>query len=720
MIVKIVLLFILSCFSSRAVNLDDGFEDIIGQEVMIENVLETSTIYPTIEGKTIKNLATIDSDYEIKNNNGWFQNFTITETANLKLNTPYTMIVYKENLENHSPDYNVMEIGVANSLKATSAHPTMTIEADSTYYSVGFRADNTKQSEVFKAKMEFQDFKDYKYLSIRPMRRRDSDLVSTEYSNTNIKIVFLEGDWIDYDIDYFSGIKGVEEVVLNSNTVNLFNINGNINEKYDVMAAQAYNEVIEGNGIQLNNFSSTAHGRGQKFKLKPNTDYILSFKSESGVAISICTPTKANYYLTWLSGNSSYKFNSKDEEEFIVSFITSGRSDTAQPSKIYDIMIREAIYPDNYSVYGNSSSNAKIRNAVHGIDGVYDYILKKDNTWKIERNLKEIILDENTINDYTLSIDSNNILSLSKSGLNIKPNAKSISSLMYYDTDNVFDTSVLDSIYSLGYSDNSNLIKIRISGLSSVDDYKQYFKDNPVNIVYELNGVEYENLGYNLDLKVFQGTNIINLTTNIPTVSITSRVDRTLNIAYECVALALEYPTMENIANARYWINQLEDSSLKDSLSDAITEITDIDDFKIDKKTVTMNVDMYLKFKNSLGLSLETTSISFEDFSSTDAMVKNEAIKLNVSSTLDYNVNTYLATDIVSSKNNKISKASLYIKNSSDTDSLYKSYASDKLTLLSSEAGTNNTHLFDLKLDTDVTYKADVYKTVIKIEVQQF
>jgi hypothetical protein len=719
MFAKIFLLFALSCFSSKAVNLDDGFEDITGQEIIVEDVLETNTAYPIVNGSTITNLATLNSEFTIQNFNGWYKDFSVIETANLKTNTTYTIFVYKENMDNHASEYNVMELGIGNTLNSTSSHPAVTIEADSLYETYGFRADNTKQSEVFKAKITFKSFYNYKYLTMRPMRRRDSSPVSTEYCNTNTKIVLLEGDWMDYDIDYFYGTRGVEEIILNSNSVNLFNINGDINEKYDHMIGPYDNELIENNGIRLNNFSSVAHGRGLKLTLKKNTDYTLSFKSDDNVALSLCTPTAVNFISKYFNGDTSYTFNTGEAEEVILSLLTSGKMENSSAAEIFDVMLTEEIYPQDYSVYGYDFAKAVIKNGLNGIDGVSDYLIRKDNVWKIERNLKELILNKDTINDFTLSIDSNNILSLSKSDLNIKTNAKSISSLMYFDNTDAFDVDTRDSVYSLGYLDNSNLIKIKIANLTSVEDYINYISNKPIIILYEMETPEYESFGYNLNLTLFQGSNIVNIKSDIPT-TMTLKVNRILNLAYDYVALTLEYPTMENIANARYWINLLDDSSLKDSLSDAITEITDIDDFKIEKKSISMNVDMYLKFKNSLGLSLETTSISFEDFSSTDAMVKNEAIKLNVSSTLDYNINTYLATDIVSSKNNKISKASLYIKNSSDTDSLYKSYASDKLTLLSSEAGINNTHLFDLKLDTYMTYKADVYKAVIKIEVQQF
>jgi hypothetical protein len=128
---------------------------------------------------------------------------------------------------------------------------------------------------------------------------------------------------------------------------------------------------------------------------------------------------------------------------------------------------------------------------------------------------------------------------------------------------------------------------------------------------------------------------------------------------------------------------------------------------------------MYVKFKNTLSLSLSTSSITFDDFSGVEDLIMDNALSLTVSSSLDYNISSSLVGNIVSSKGNVMDKAIFNLKANSDTN--YKNYSSSNaLNLFTNQtAGNNKTHKIDMMLKGNVAHTADVYKAVLKVEVEQ-
>lgn len=181
-------------------------------------------------------------------------------------------------------------------------------------------------------------------------------------------------------------------------------------------------------------------------------------------------------------------------------------------------------------------------------------------------------------------------------------------------------------------------------------------------------------------------------------------------------------PTVNNMIIARGLVNGLDESETKKNLQDRLN-IVEIE-MELTKKNATANVDVYIKSENMLKLSLDTNSVTFEDFSGVVDMEKPNAVNLTVSSSLPYKVDAYLATDIQNATKDKtMDKEILKIKANKSLESEYKSFTDvniTPITLLDDQiSGNDVVHGIDLKLVGGEAFKKDVYKTTIKFEVGQ-
>ena len=122
-----------------------------------------------------------------------------------------------------------------------------------------------------------------------------------------------------------------------------------------------------------------------------------------------------------------------------------------------------------------------------------------------------------------------------------------------------------------------------------------------------------------------------------------------------------------------------------------------------------------------LSLSLNTNSITFEDFSGVEDLELNNVVNLTINSSLPYELNAYLATEIQNSdKSNTMDKSILNIKESGESN--YKAFnnINEKLTLKDNNiAGNDIIHNLDLLLRGGISHEKDVYKTTIKFEAKQ-
>ena len=124
---------------------------------------------------------------------------------------------------------------------------------------------------------------------------------------------------------------------------------------------------------------------------------------------------------------------------------------------------------------------------------------------------------------------------------------------------------------------------------------------------------------------------------------------------------------------------------------------------------------------NILSLSLDTNSVTFENFSGVEDMEKQNAINLTVESSLPYEVNASLETEIQNADKTKL-LINLYLGLNRIMMLIIKTFTAinTPLNLLDNQvAGKINTHGIDLILRKDIIHKADVYKTTIRFEVNQ-
>ena len=188
------------------------------------------------------------------------------------------------------------------------------------------------------------------------------------------------------------------------------------------------------------------------------------------------------------------------------------------------------------------------------------------------------------------------------------------------------------------------------------------------------------------------------------------------------VSLAEATKNPADIEAARDTVNKLPESADKDALQDRLNSVIVSGDGPLTPESVTVNSDIYIKPQNVLSLTLDTNSIIFDDFDGTENLEKLGAINLTVNSSLPYELNAYLASNIENSdKTSTMQKEILNLKSSSESE--YKTFPDVGVTpiklLDNQQPGTSNNHSIDIKLKASVLPKADVYKASIKFEVKQ-
>ena len=222
---------------------------------------------------------------------------------------------------------------------------------------------------------------------------------------------------------------------------------------------------------------------------------------------------------------------------------------------------------------------------------------------------------------------------------------------------------------------------------------------NPVNNVVEVYDLAGNKADYQVKLK----------DSDIPT------IEEGLN-----ALIAKDDTSKEDISYFRAIVNDLDESSNKDLLQDRLNNIFP-NTFELERKNTTGNLDVYIKSQNMLSMSLDTNSVTFDGYSGTEDMEKLGAVNISINSSLPYQLNAYMPSEISNSdKSETMDMDILKIKESNE--SIYQRFANttDKIVLKDScNAGNNSIHNIDLKLSSNLAHKADVYKAVIKFEAEQ-
>ena len=395
------------------------------------------------------------------------------------------------------------------------------------------------------------------------------------------------------------------------------------------------------------------------------------------------------------------------------------------------VMIEEGENATNIIRQVAYKKNINLKEPLRGLpNGVKDRIIKKDGQWVVERNCAEIVLDgynaewrlhHDVSDDSTSHFQTINVLAKPSEDTSMNKTVNVVSDLFMSETaDNLWNSRTLESICS----NKSGKIGIRIknSRLSSIDSdgLNEWLRKNPITIVYQLPKPQYEILNVETSIRLFEDTTHILSTSNIPC-NMNVTVDRVANRAIEFIEMAKANPSTENLSQARYWVNLMSESALKEELQEDINGISDISDVVLEKKYITTGLDIYLKSENMLSLSLNTNSIVFDNFSGVEDMVKDNAVNLMVNSSLPYQLNAYLEDEIQNADKSKtMDKSILKIKENSET--AYKTFNDIKTKLVlkdSCSKGNGINHSIDLKLKSNKAFETDTYKTVIKLEVEQ-
>ena len=198
-------------------------------------------------------------------------------------------------------------------------------------------------------------------------------------------------------------------------------------------------------------------------------------------------------------------------------------------------------------------------------------------------------------------------------------------------------------------------------------------------------------------------------------------IDLNKILAEESIIEVQNSPTIENLNKARDYVNQMKDSMLKDQMQEHLNSVFPAEELKIEKKISSVNSDIYIKPKNTLSMSLNTNYITFEDFNGVEDTIKENAINLTVESSLPYQINALLETEIQNEDGtNILDKSILGIKSDDSNDYQVFPFINTPITLLDNqESGIVNTHPIDLKLNKGINYVVDIYKTTIKFEAIQ-
>ena len=348
--------------------------------------------------------------------------------------------------------------------------------------------------------------------------------------------------------------------------------------------------------------------------------------------------------------------------------------------------------------------------------GIKDRIIKRNGQWTVERNIGEFTLS-NADDLKEVYADGEDYTQF-----NIGFNKHSLNNWECITEDflNVRFTNTVNSEAIAVHHQNLLVLKLKNSKATNKEELDAWLKNNPITGIYQLATPVYEPLNIDPIVNLYLDTTYISNNSNIPA-NMKVVVDRAINRAVEAIELARTNPTMENVSIARMWANLIKESSKKDELQGTIDSFTEIKDLSIEKKVASVNADVYIKMKNSLSLSLDTNSIVFDDFDTTEGVEIQNAVNLTVSSSLPYRVNAYLEDELYNAdKSKKLDKSILNIKSNKSAE--YRGFLDIDTPIIlldDQEAGTDTIHGVDVKLNSTDTHKADVYKTAIKFEVEQ-
>ena len=416
----------------------------------------------------------------------------------------------------------------------------------------------------------------------------------------------------------------------------LFDLSGDVNQTiFADGSGTKRNEVDTSiNGLKVYHQNRWSSGLGQIIKCKPNTKYTVS-------ATIIDEQQIGGFINSWIDGlwygarmyfkpdgnkkkRQSFTFTTGPyQDEIKITFNNNNETDSnTSPMVIYkDIMVEESESATNYEKRVTEEKIIPLAQPLRGLpNGIKDTIIKKDGIWYIKRMTKEVVLDGSSNFNYWIE---NNINENTSSFVVHTGNDDSYKN---HDEVNVVTDKMpfyegyykgRKSVSISGYGDNTAIFvgSLPNSVLKSIDGngIAQYFRENPVRVVYRLANPIYEPLSTNLDALMYSGNMHIFNNSKI-SANLKINIDRITNISISKTELAEAITDSTSLSEARSWVNEMKDSLTKDLLQKRLNDIGINDMGSVEKKTVTANADIYITPQNILSLSLDTNSIIFEEY----------------------------------------------------------------------------------------------------------
>lgn len=513
------------------------------------------------------------------------------------------------------------------------------------------------------------------------------------------------------------------------NYTNIFDSNQLHDVGWDLIYSDENRFICEGNGT-VNKSNGFALGANVS-NLKPNTTYTISGKA-NGKQMKFSYVYKGKNKLWDISSeisiyNNTFTTPSNVTEVCFGIYYTIPGSNRVE---ITDIQLEEGNEATKYEKHQYNEDTIILPTQLEKIGDAMDKLYWDDSKGRyvIEKNIKDILFNGEERWERTSIYESNGFFVFSTPVIANLKNDDSLISNNFEARVSLADApreGVWVGITNLSRKEFCLRIKIDKLKLEdgSVNSFKKWLRENNTLVKYKLDNPEI------IDCNIFSKFNIQSYNNNTyiyalslnkinPTLKVT--IDRLPQIAKNSVEEAKINPNTYNISLSRMYINMLPESLYKDQLQEQLSEIFS-SDIVLDKKSVTANLDLYIKSENALIINLNTNFITFEDFSGIEDMVKENALQISVDSSLPYQLNAYLPTEIQNAdKSNTMNKDILNIKENSESNYQVFANTTDKIVLKDNcSSGNNLIHNVDIKLKGGIAHEKDIYKTTIKFEVQQ-
>ena len=571
------------------------------------------------------------------------------------------------------------------------------------------------------------------------------------YANTEIpeRYQTLEGEYITID-DSIEG--NLEEIEIFGNTIQDENNLEDIQSAGDLYVDENGNPILDKQGRKQykidivttgkNLFNCDADdnvfGKGLDLNGKPLDDTSKDYMTTGFIEVKPNT----TYFKSGNKIGGSYTFFYDKNKKVIGdlvrvyegSFVTPPNTKyirtNSRINSINTLQIEEGNNESSYERYKSFNISLLLPTQLQKVGNIADrlYWDSEKRKYIIEKNIEKIELD---------GTERWNVHSELENTIAVRVNNLSINPIFTRPCINdSFPTQTNEFIWDILSKDEEKmivgggtyeyfLIRVLKDKLETPDaeGFKKYLINNPITAYYQTSAsrIIETNITSKLKVPTYEGkTHVFVETENGINPTLKVVVDRLDKIAENAIEEAENNSTSSNISLARMYVNMLPESLYKDQLQNQLSEVFS-SDIVLDRKTVTSNLDLYIKCENILMMSLSTNSITFEDFSGIEDMEKANAVNITINSSLPYQLNAYLPTEIQNSdKSATMNKDILNIKENSE--SVYQTFANtaDKIILKDNcSAGNNLVHGVDIKLKGGIAHQKDVYKTTIKFEAEQ-